>query len=189
MRIRKVKTNKQTRNRQRTHDEEAGAEEDGLHLDVQIDGEVDAEVVRIGEGLAHETGPLLRHFAHLRGAVGRVHLPPPSPPPPQKKYQKHERFHGESRWPKQKKNKKEKPAKTASSASPVERWFPTVGRDPPRGVVLGSSSLRLALALAFRKYFLRQQATFEEQHSSSSRSVLHWLVVVPCFLFFSFFQS
>ena len=85
MRIRKVKTNKQTRNRQRTHDEEAGAEEDGLHLDVQIDGEVDAEVVRIGEGLAHETGPLLRHFAHLRGAVGRVHLPPPSPPPPTKK--------------------------------------------------------------------------------------------------------
>ncbi len=137
MRIRKVKTNKQTRNRQRTHDEEAGAEEDGLHLDVQIDGEVDAEVVRIGEGLAHETGPLLRHFAHLRGAVGRVHLPPPSPPPPQKKYQKHERFHGESRWPKQKKNKKEKPAKTASSASPVERWFPTLGRDPPEGSFLG----------------------------------------------------
>ena len=78
------KQKKTTKIHPRTHDEEAGSEEDGLHLDVQIVGEVDAEVVRIGEGLAHETGPLLRHFAHLRGAVGRVHLPPPSPPPHKK---------------------------------------------------------------------------------------------------------
>ena len=125
------KQKKTTKIHPRTHDEEAGSEEDGLHLDVQIDGEVDAEVVRIGEGLAHETGPLLRHFAHLRGAVGRVPLPPPSPPPPKKKYQKHERFHGESRWPKQKKQER-KTSKNGVFDVARSAVVPYCGAWPPR---------------------------------------------------------
>lgn len=42
-----------------TYDEEAGAHEDGLHLHVQVQRELDAEVVRVGEDLLQKAAPLL----------------------------------------------------------------------------------------------------------------------------------
>lgn len=41
------------------HDQEAGPQQDGLHLHVHVQRELDAEVVGIGEDLLQEAAPLL----------------------------------------------------------------------------------------------------------------------------------
>ena len=55
-------------------DEEEGAEQRGLDPDVEVDGEADAEVVGVGEGLPEDAAPLLGDLADLLGAVGREHV-------------------------------------------------------------------------------------------------------------------
>ena len=46
-------------------DEHEGAQERCFDLDVQIEGESDAKIVGVGEGLAQKTRPLLGHRANL----------------------------------------------------------------------------------------------------------------------------
>lgn len=41
------------------HDQEAGPQQDGLHLHVHVQRELDAEVVGVGEDLLQEAAPLL----------------------------------------------------------------------------------------------------------------------------------
>ena len=49
--------------------EEDSSQEGSLDFDVQVDGEGQAEVVRISEGFLDEAGPLLGDHAHLTAAV------------------------------------------------------------------------------------------------------------------------
>lgn len=57
-----------------TYDEETCTDHDRLHLDVQVHGELDPEVVRIGERLPEKSGPLLADFADLARLVHRQDL-------------------------------------------------------------------------------------------------------------------
>lgn len=45
--------------RGKTYNEEAGAQEDGFHFHIQIQRELDAKVVRVGEDFLQEAAPLL----------------------------------------------------------------------------------------------------------------------------------
>lgn len=54
--------------------EEQGPQQDSLDTDVQVHGEVYAEMIRIREGLRQQSAPLLAHLAHFGGAVFREHL-------------------------------------------------------------------------------------------------------------------
>lgn len=57
-----------------TYDEETCTDHDRLHLDIQVNGELDPEVVRIGERLPEKSGPLLADFADLARLVHRQDL-------------------------------------------------------------------------------------------------------------------
>lgn len=56
------------------YDEKAGPEENSFDLHIQINGEVDAEVVGVSEGLLHHPGPLLTDPAHVGGLIHRQNL-------------------------------------------------------------------------------------------------------------------
>lgn len=58
----------------RTYNEETCTDHDRLHLDVQVHGELDAEVVRVSERLAQKPRPLLADFANLARLVHRQDL-------------------------------------------------------------------------------------------------------------------
>lgn len=60
--------------RSQTHNEEAGSEENRLDLHVQINGELDPKVVRVGEDFLKEAAPLLTDPAHPAGLVPGLHL-------------------------------------------------------------------------------------------------------------------
>ena len=57
-----------------THDEENGGQKRGLDLRIQVHGEVDAEVVRVGEHFLAEARPFLGDLAHLCLPVGSQDL-------------------------------------------------------------------------------------------------------------------
>lgn len=48
-----------------THNQEEGCEYECLHAHIQVHGESDAKVVRIGEQLPAQAGPLFGYFADL----------------------------------------------------------------------------------------------------------------------------
>lgn len=56
-----------------THNQKERCEYERLHADIQIQGEGDAEVVRIGEQLPSQSGPLFADFADLL-VVGAQYL-------------------------------------------------------------------------------------------------------------------
>lgn len=57
-----------------THNEEAGPEEHSLHLHVQVHGELDPKVVRVGEDFLEEATPLLADPPHPPRLIPRLHL-------------------------------------------------------------------------------------------------------------------
>lgn len=55
-------------------DEETSSKQNRLYLDIQIHGEGDAEVVRVGERFTRQPRPLLRYLAHFGLAVLGVYM-------------------------------------------------------------------------------------------------------------------
>jgi hypothetical protein len=58
----------------RTYDQKTCADHNRLHLDVQIHGESNSEVVGISERLSQQPRPLFRDLSHLRTAILRKNL-------------------------------------------------------------------------------------------------------------------
>ena len=53
-----------------THDQEYSCEQDGFDSDVQVEGEVYAEIVRVGKSLSSDARPLFCHLANLCPIIG-----------------------------------------------------------------------------------------------------------------------
>ena len=53
-----------------THDQEYSCEQDGFDSDVQVEGEVYAEIVRVGKSLSSDARPLFCHLANFCPIIG-----------------------------------------------------------------------------------------------------------------------